>query len=335
MPEPGPGEVLIRVLSSGVCGSDLHGYRRPRPDQPPAVGRETGHELAGEVAGLGPGVTGFRVGQRVGIEPEHLVGCGLCDPCRRGDNHICTKRGVRHGESHGSHGFSQYDVCVSANVWPLPDHITLDQASVLDVYGCGVHAVNRYPVRPFSTAVVLGTGPIGMCVGQVAKASGAKRVIMVGTRDEPLAVALASGAADEVVANSRADPVKAILELTGGEGADVVFESVGGKAPTFGQAVQIAKPGGTVCVLGIFATNPQELDTRAGYRKELTITWANSYSRYDGVSEYQIALDLLATGRVKADPLITHHYPLERIAEGFVAADDKRASGAIKVLIHP
>jgi threonine dehydrogenase-like Zn-dependent dehydrogenase len=212
--------------------------------------------------------------------------------------------------------------------------VSLDVASLIDVYGCGVHAVNRAPIRAYTTAVVLGTGPIGMCTGQVVKASGAKRVIMVGTRDEPLALAKEIGAADEVVVNSRVDPVQAVLELTDGEGADVVIESVGGRAPTLGQAVGMAAPGGMICILGIFSEGGQELDTRLGYRKELTITWANSYSYWNGRSEYDIALDLVASGRVKAEPLITHHFPLEKIAEAFVAADDKRGSGAVKVLVH-
>ncbi len=334
IPEPGPGEVLIRVRAGGVCGSDLHGWRRIPPPDAPKVGRESGHELAGEVVALGEGVSGFTVGQRVGIEPEHLVGCGVCPACRRGDTHICPQRGVIRGERHGSHGFSEYDVCVATNVHPLPENVSLDVAPLLDVYGCGVHAVNRAPIRAYTTAVVLGTGPIGMCTGQVVKASGAKRVIMVGTREAPLELAKAVGAADEVVVNSQVDPVKAILDLTGGEGADAVFESVGGRAPTIVQAANMATPGGTICILGIFAEGPQELDTRAGYRKELTITWANSYSYWNGRSEYQIALDLVSSGRVKAEPLITHHFPLERINEAFVAADDKRGSGALKVLVH-
>src|SRR6266540_3718923 len=96
-PEPGPGEVLVRVRAAGICGSDLHGYRRARPE-PAGPGRENGHELAGTVAALGAGVTGLSVGQRVGIEPEHLIGCGACRYCARGDTHLCAERGRKHGE---------------------------------------------------------------------------------------------------------------------------------------------------------------------------------------------------------------------------------------------
>jgi 2-desacetyl-2-hydroxyethyl bacteriochlorophyllide A dehydrogenase len=337
LPEPGPGEVLVRVRSAGICGSDLHGYRGQSPwetrNQGPRVGRENGHELAGEVAGIGAGVNRLKVGQRVGIEPEHLIGCGSCEYCRRGDTHICPNRGSRGGSRHGSHGFSEYDVCLASNVHALPDSVSTDAAAILDCYACGVHAVHHVRIKPDSTVVILGTGAIGMTLGQVLKASGARQVIMVGTREEPLAVATEGGAADVGIANSKTDPVAAVLELTGGQGADVVFETVGSMAPTLDQAIQMARRGGTVCILGIFTYLP-ELDVRTGYSKELTITWANSYSTWDGRSEYDIALDLLATGRVRAEPMITHHYPLAQIGEAFAAAADKKGSGAIKVMVH-
>jgi len=337
VPEPGAGEVLVRIRSAGICGSDLHGYRGHSPWERPGatspIGRENGHELAGEVAAIGPGVTGLVVGQRVGIEPEHLIGCGTCAYCRRGDVHICVTRGQRNGERHGSHGFSQYDVCAASNVHPLPDTVSIDAASILDCYACGVHAVHRARIKPDTTVAIIGTGAIGMTAGQVAKASGARLVIMIGTRDEPLAIARAAGAADLTVTNSPGNPVEKVLDLTDGAGVDVVFESVGSSAPTLDQAIRMARPGATVCILGVYTYRP-ELDTMVGYGKELTITWANSYGMWEGKSEYEIALDLLASGRVRADPLITHHFSLDDIAAGFAAASDKKGSGAIKVLVH-
>src|SRR5437588_3240009 len=153
----------------------------------------------------------------------------------RGDTHLCPTRGMRHGQRHGSNGFSEFDVCVARNVLPLPDSVSDDAAAILDCYGCAVHAVRRAPIHPYATVAVIGTGAIGMNVGQVVRASGAARVIMVGTRPQPLAIAREAGAADEGVANSQGDPVQAVLDLTGGEGADVVFETVGGDAPTLEQ----------------------------------------------------------------------------------------------------
>ena len=330
--EPGEGEVLVRVRSAGICGSDLHHYRSEAPWQRERGSRD-GHELAGEIAAAGPGVAGLAVGQRVGIEPQHLIGCGRCARCRSGETHLCPSRGQHHGRRLRSHGFSEYDVCRASQVHPLPDGVSIDAAAILDCYACAVHALHRAPLGPHRTAAVIGTGAIGMTLGQVARAGGARRVLMVGTRPEPLEVAERAGAADVGVAAGD-DPVAALGEHTGGTGADVVFETVGGAGPTLRQAVEMARPGGTICVLGVFTRQP-EFDVRLAYGKELAVLWSNSYATWDGVSEYEIALDLLASGRVRAEPLITHHFGLERIGEAFAAAADKRTSGAIKVLVHP
>jgi 2-desacetyl-2-hydroxyethyl bacteriochlorophyllide A dehydrogenase len=331
-PRPGPGEVLVRVRAAGICGSDLHGYREPRADLRYPL--RSGHELSGEVAALGRDVVGLVVGQRVAIEPMHLVGCGRCVPCRRGDYHICPGRGVRDGKRLHSSGFSELDVVVADNAFPLPDHVSIEEAAILDVYGVAVHGVHRLPVRPFHSVAILGSGAVGLTQGQVARALGAARVIVVGTRDESLELARACGAADEVVNASRGDPVRAVLDLTDGAGADVVFETVGGHSATVQQACEMAAFGGKVGVVGLFMV-PIAVDARVAMRKELDLRWVNSYSSWEGVRELQIALDLLAAGTVQARPLLTHRVPLDRIAEGFAWAEQKRESRAVKVLVIP
>jgi len=331
-PQPGPGEVLVRVKSAGVCGSDLHNYRGNRAPSTP-VPWQQGHELAGEVAALGAGVTGLSVGQRVGIEAEHLVGCGRCRHCAAGQYHICPDRGVIHGEKHGSHGFSEFDVCIARNCRPLPDDVSFDAAALLDCYACGVHAVNRVPLTPDDTVIILGAGAIALTLGQVAKAYGVARVVMIGTRQESLGAAGKAGSADEVILSSVQDPVEAVTDLTGGEGAPVVFETVGGTAQLLGQCMSMARPGGVVSVLGLFM-RPQSIDATVGMQRELTVRWSNSFSTWRGQSEWETALNLLSAGRLNPEPIITHHFPLDRIAAAFAAADDKRASGAIRVMVH-
>jgi threonine dehydrogenase-like Zn-dependent dehydrogenase len=335
-PEPGPGEVLVRIGAAGICGSDLHGYRGDNPWVRRGDGgpRRAGHELAGTIAAVGPDVTNLAVGQRVGIEPMHLVGCGHCRYCQRGDYHLCPTRGQWRGQPSASAGFSEYDLVAAGNVFPLPDHISLAAASLLDVYACGVHALNRVPLRPFETVVVIGTGPIGMTAGQVAKAAGARQVIMVGRRDELLELARSVGAADAGVNTAREEIGAAVRRLTDGLGAEVVLESVGGREATMQLAVSAAAPGAQIGVIGAFIGDVAVPYAEAN-RKELTIKLCNSYSTWRGVREFQIALDMLASRRVQAEPLITHRFPLERIGEGFSAANDKRASGAVKVVIEP
>ena len=331
-PSPGPGQVVARVRAAGICGSDLHGYRQPRADVSYPI--RAGHELSGEISAIGPGVRGFSLGQRVGIEPMHLVGCGDCPQCRRGDYHICPRRGQRAGHSVHSAGFSEFDIVDAGNVFPLPDHVSFAEAAILDVYAVAVHGINRLPVKPFHSVAIVGTGAVGLTQGQVARAVGARQVILIGTRDESLAVARACGAADAVVNASKVDPVQAVRELTDGQGVDVAFETVGGHAATVQECCELVTYGGKIGVVGLFF-EMMTTDPRPAMRKEIDLRWINSYSTWEGVREYQIALDLLASGKVRAEPLITHRIPLARIGEGFAWADDKRHSGAIKVIVEP
>jgi threonine dehydrogenase-like Zn-dependent dehydrogenase len=183
------------------------------------------------------------------------------------------------------------------------------------------------------TVAVQGAGPIGLAIVQVAKAAGARRVIVIDTLDSPLELALHLGC-DEVINALRDDVPNAVMNLTEDMGADVVFEAVGGKAPTLRQAVEIVARGGQVGTVGMFQI-PQSLDIWACMHKEVTLRWIWSYGLWDGVPEYKIALDMMSEGRLDVAPLITHRFPLEKIADAFATADDKHSSGAVKVLVNP
>ena len=329
----GPGEVLCRVGAAGICGSDLHGYRaakegRPRPGSYPRIA--PGHELAGTIVAVGEGVTGLAVGDRVGIEP--LCGCGVCEWCAIGQYHLCPK--LEHIGGARSGGFAEYSVAPQDKCFKLPDHVGFDEASTLDCAAVGVHALHRVPIRPSDTVAVYGTGAIGLYTAAVARAAGAKQVIVVGGhRETPLRVAKELGA-HHVVNASRQDPVAAVLELTDGKGAEVVFETVGGRSDTFGRCLDSVRRGGTVGVVGSFA-EPQSVTSRTAMLKELSLVWVWSYAKWGPEAEYKTALDMLADGRIKALPMITHRFPLEQIAEAFEAADDKSKSDSIKVCVIP
>ena len=349
IPTPGAGEVLFKVMSAGVCGSDLHNYRgyRVRDD----VRWQQGHELSGVIAGLGEGVTGLEVGQRVGIEAEHLLGCGECRLCLDGQYHLCADRGMWHGVRQGSHGFSQYDVCIAENVTALPNNVSFDAAALVDCYACGVHAMNRVPDVTGKSVAIIGAGAIALTLGQVLKANGASQVILIGTREQSVRLAVAAGSADVGVVGGRSrpldgaqddglavvpvteDPVQAVLVATGGEGAAVTFETVGGQSQLIQQAVEMTRRGGVVSVLGLF-TKPQTIDPAMAMEREVTIQWSNSFSSWNGKREFATALDLLTAGKLNPDPIVTHHFGLDEIAEAFAAADDKRISGAVRVMVH-
>ena len=325
-PEPGPGEVLVRVRAAGICGSDLHGYRRGAAGSGPP--RTPGHELAGVVQALGLGVEGLAAGQRVAVQP--LVGCGACRYCRSGDYHLCPDLEHIGGARPG--GFAELTVAPADRLYPLPDEISLDDAGLLDVFAVAVHALTCVPVEPAERVVVIGTGAIGLSIAQAAAAAGG-HVAVVGRREHPLQVA-AETAAAHGIDSSRVDPVAAVQQWTDGVGADVVFEAVGGNAGTLAQALQLAAPRGRIGAVGSFQ-EPQTLDVRLGYRRELTLQWVWSYAHRGTRPEFAVALDMLARGQFQAEPLITHRYPLEQIADAFQVADDKAAAQSIKVLVNP
>jgi threonine dehydrogenase-like Zn-dependent dehydrogenase len=332
-PIPGPGEVLIKVKAAGICGSDLHGYR-VRSDRPwfpyPHM---TGHELAGLVTALGPGVTGLELGDRVGVEPLHLIGCDACRWCREGHYEACPTRGTVNGVRRHSSGFAELDVAPEENCYPLPDELSMEAASILDVYACAVHVVHRVPVKPSYDVVVVGAGAIGLSAAEAYKALGARQVIVVDVVDHALAKAK-EVAADEVINSTEVDPVEAVRELTQGEGANIVIEAVGGRAPTFANDVHMVARTGTLGIIGMY-TDPQTLDSREAMAKQMQITWINSYGAWDGVPEFRIAMDMMLSGKFHPLQIISHRFPLEEIADGFAAADGKRESGAIKVVVVP
>ena len=235
-PAPGPGEVLVRIGAAGICGSDLHPYRgenpwggwggrRPAARRPRAGRHGRGGRLRRDRAGGRP------AGRRRADAPGRLRRVPLL-PARRLPPLPDARRAARASRP-TSAGFSEYDLVVAEErLSRCPDSVSIDAASLLDVYACGVHALNRVPLRPFETVVVIGTGPIGMTAGQVARAAGARQVIMVGRRDELLAVAREVGAADAVVNGAREDVGEAVARLTDGLGAEVVLETVGGHEAT-------------------------------------------------------------------------------------------------------
>ena len=284
------------VGAAGVCGSDLHHYRGINPwGQPLRLVDRRGHELAGIVVEVGSAVKGVRLGQRVGVEPLHLLGCGHCRPCGQGAYNVCQTRESGDMPRRRSVGFAEFDVAPAASLFPLPEHVALDVGAIIDVYACAVHALNRLPLQDMNAVVVIGTGAVGLTLGQVARAAGARKVIVVGRRDEVLKVALEVGAADEVVnSNSINDLGQAVRELTAGAGGDAVIETVGGEGDTIGQAVAAAAYGGNVIVMGCFWR-----DVTVSYHeaaaKEIALRWSNGYASWRGQREYQMALDLIAS----------------------------------------
>jgi len=321
-PSPGPGEVLLEVKAAGICGSDLHYHRTDAPSSP--NGRIMGgHELSGRIVAVGQGVRHRKAGERVTVEP--LLGCGECQYCAMGYYHICKKL------THPGGGFREYTTILEEKVFPIPDNVSYEEAAILDCLAVGVHAVHRAGVTITDAVAVIGDAAIGLSTLEVAKAAGARKLALIGHHECNLKIGKKVGA-DIGINSAMSDDVKEIMNFTNGEGCEVVFETVGGLANTMDSAVRMVKPGGTIVVIGMFR-NPIALDFGRLMRNEINLIFSWSYSMWDGVPEFVIAMDSLARGELDAKSLITHRFPLEKINEAFHAALNKGESGAVKVLI--
>ena len=337
VPEPAPeeGEVLVEVQATGICGSDLHGYhRQPEKPRPPATG---GHELTGRIVGVGEAAGKCQIGDRVAIEPT--VPCNSCPECLNGNYNLCSKlihiggtRGKRLGNVF-SGGFAEYMVAPEGNVYALPDAVSFEAGAMVEVYAVAVHALSSAPVHPGDSVAVIGSGPVGLALAQMAQLAGAASVAVLGKPDAPLQLAKESIGIVPINVDT-VDAVEAVQAWTNGRGANVVFEAVGGRAQTLQQATQIAAIRGHICMVGGH-TGALELDTRYARGRELTVTWSFCYGRRDGKREFQIAIDLMAVGKLDPMPLITHRFPLDEIQQAFAVAAGRDEHGSVKVLVLP
>jgi threonine dehydrogenase-like Zn-dependent dehydrogenase len=330
MPDPvlERGEVLVRVRAAGICGSDMNAYRN-HSRFPGIADRVLGHELAGDIVAVGEGVKDREVGQRVGIEP--LMGCSRCGWCLTGDYHLCPE--LNHIGYAWSGGFAELSKAPADKAYLLPDNVSYEAGAILDCIACGVHAIHRLNVGVPDSVVVLGGGAIGLSVLSCAKWAGARFTALSDPLSDAREVAEQAGA-DLTIDPASDDPVEAVKEATGGRGADVVVEAVGGRAPTFDQGLRMVRRGGRLGYMGFFA-EPQAVDTRSLLTSEIAIVPVFSYARWSTVTEYEIALDGVVKGRLIADAMVTHRFPLEDIDDAFKAAEDKDSSRAVKVVINP
>ncbi len=322
-PRPGPGEVLIEVRAASVCGSDVHIYHDRHPYWPPVV---LGHEFAGVVAELGPGVTGYRPGDRV-VSETSTGACGRCSLCRTGNRQICPyKRAPGIGRDGA---FAPYLVMPAELLHRIPDPLPFEDAAATEPTAVAVHAVvERAAVRPGERVVVLGPGPIGLLCLQVARACGAQWVAVVGTpRSAQRRLPMARELGGIPIELGREDPGERVAELTDGEGADVVLET-SGAAAAVALAPHLARRLGRVCELGVTGQREVSFPWDVALFKGLDVHFSFS-SRH---SSWILALRLLAEGRVRTGPLLDLRLPLGRWEEAFRAVESGRA---VKALLYP
>jgi L-iditol 2-dehydrogenase len=325
-----PDYVLVKVRGTGVCGSDLHSWKVPRPE---SVGRITGHEVAGDIVAVGDEVTNVKPGDRVGVDT--VIGCGKCYWCRVGQYHICPQRSEIRGRTFAQ-GFSEYVVGPADHVYKIPDHVGYGEAAIMDVYGTSVHAINRTNTHMDQTVAIFGAGPIGQSLLDLVNVTGANGII-IDIIDNPLKFAENTIGAYETINSTKVDPVKRVMELTDGLGADKVFDCVGGGAsPTIlKQAVEMVRRKGMISQIG--AMRPEaslSVDWRKLHWGEIDLVPVSGFYHWENDPEFKIVTDLLIAGKLHASEMITHRFPLEKINEAFETAADKKRTNSIKVVIE-
>ena len=324
-----PDYVLVKVRSAGVCGSDLHSWKVPRPG---AVGRTSGHELAGDIVAVGEDVTNLSVGDRVGV--DSVISCGKCYWCKVGQDHLCPDCFSIRNKTF-ARAFGEYVVGPADKCYKLPDHVGYAEAAIMDVYGTGIHAIARTNAHVGQTAVVFGAGPVGVSLLDLLTVVGVKTII-TDIIDGPLEFAKNTMGAYATINSKKEDPVKKVLELTNGRGADIVFECVGGGAGPYliPQAVDMVRRKGQIALIGALRPGASlTVDWGKLHWGEIDVVPVSGFYHWGNDPEFRIVTDLLIEGKLHATEQITHRFPLDKINEAFEAAADKNKSKAIKVVI--
>lgn len=325
IPEVGDEELLVQVKACGICGSDIHGWDGSTGRRvPPLV---MGHEAAGIVAAVGKSVKGFAKGDRVTF--DSTVSCGRCPSCKQGRINLCENRqvlGVSCNEFRRHGAFAEY-VLVPQNIaYQLPAEFPFEHAALIEAVSIAVHATNRTPVKLGDTAVVIGSGMIGLLVIQAIRLAGCAKVIAIDLENSKLEIAKTLGA-DVGLNPKECDVIKEVMALTGGKGADVALEVVGASG-TVQTAIQCTRRGGSITLVGNLSPNI-EIPLQAIVTRELSI-----YGSCASNGEYPECIELMRRGAIKVQPLITAIAPLEDGPKWFerLYGGEK---GAMKVILQP
>ncbi len=330
VPVPTENEVLCRIRSVAICGSDPQIIRGDRPGEwPQQFPLIMGHEWAGEIAAVGANVTEFKVGDRVAGEAHS--GCGFCKNCLSGRYTICLNYGKpQFGARHYGFNFNgancEYAAYAAKSVHKIPDSLSFDHAALCDICGVSMHCIDRTGITPTGTVAVIGPGPAGIAAMQIAKGYGASKVIMIG-RGVRIKNAKNLGA-DEIVDIHEEDPVEAVMRLTNGYGVDEVFECSGANvAPMPG--LKMLKRGGKMGILAHYHSDLELPNLTDMISNELSVFGSRANP---GVSP--AVLSMLARKVINGDTMVTHRFPVEEYEKAldiFIG----RKENSLKVVINP
>lgn len=324
VPVPKENEVLIRIRSVGVCGSDVHYFVEGRIGnfvvQPPFI---LGHECSGEVVEVGKGVTHLKPGDRVTMEPG--IPCGKCEFCRSGRYNLCPD--VVFWATPPVNGtFCEYVVHPAHFTYPIAPEVSFEEAALVEPFAVGMYAVHRAQAKPGDVALVLGSGPIGLVTIQALSVRGVTEIIAVDVVEKRLEKAKELGA-KHVVNAAHMDTQEVVLALTDGKGADVVFETAG-SVQTAQLTVELARRGGKVVLVGLPSATHFDFGIMRILDKELDVLGVFRYANM-----YKGCVDLLNSRRINLKALITHRFSLEETQEALLFAHEHKAE-SIKVVVN-
>ena len=318
-PIPAAGEVVVKIMRIGVCGSDIHVWHGKHPFTSYPVTQ--GHEVSGEITALGEGVTGLSVGQKVTIQPQ--VVCGKCYPCRHGKYNLCEELKVMGFQTTGV--ASEYFAVDAAKVTPLPESMSFDEGAMIEPLAVAVHAVRKFGDMQGMRVAVLVAGPIGILVAQAAKGMGAESVLITDVSDVRLEKAKECGV-DFCVNTKSVNFGAALVEAFGPDKADVIYDCAGNDV-TMGQAIQYARKGSTIILVAVFA-GLAKVDLAVLNDHELDLNTTMMYRNED----YLEAIELVRAEKVHLKPLISKHFAFCNYAEAYRYIDANRET-TMKVLI--
>jgi 2-desacetyl-2-hydroxyethyl bacteriochlorophyllide A dehydrogenase len=314
------GDVIVRIAATAVCHTDLDMYlgRHPGVRYPVVLG----HEATGTVAEVGPEVHGLEPGQKVIINP--VISCGRCDCCRRGDEHLCRNAGIVGREFEGS--LSQYIRLAAHYVHPLPPQLPLAGSTLIETLATVRHAQVRAGITADESVVVLGQETTGLLHTRLADLAGARQVIAVSRSQWKLDLATRMGARHVVQADVDA-AVDEVRRLTGGSGADVVIDTVGG-AGTLRAGIDMLRPGGRFVSFSLSQEAFSQVSAFDLYFKEISIIGARALTHDDMAP----SIELVASGKIDTSGFITAQYPLEQVAAAF-AEYQRNPSRILRIVI--
>jgi len=329
IPRPGPGEAVIRVTLTTICGTDLHILKGEYPVRPGLV---IGHEPVGVIHELGVGVTGYEVGDRVLVGA--ITPCGQCDYCLGGDLAQCGGPigGWKFGNTiNGAQAEYLLVPSAQANLAKIPDELTDEQVVLLaDIASTGISAAESADLQIGDTVAVFAQGPIGLCATAGAKLKGASLIIAV--ESDPVRTRMSKRMGADIVLNqNEVDVVEEIKRLTGGKGVDVAIEALGTQA-TFENALRVIRAGGRLSSLGVYSGKlsipPESFAAGLANQKIITTLCPG------GKERMRRLIELVRHGRLDLVPLITHTFSLDKIVDAYKLFGE-RLDGVIKIAIKP